>query len=182
MKILTVPNELLKQKSTPVTTVDKKLLHFIKDLEYTLRVKKNPEGVGLSAPQVGKNIRIFSTYLDKGNERHIETYINPRITKASEKMTLGPNPEKPYLEGCLSIPDIYGAVWRHHRIELEYETIDPGTWELVSQKRKFESFPARVVQHEFDHLEGILFTERSLEAGLKLFKEVDGELEEISVG
>lgn len=176
MKILTVPDPILKQVSEPITKVDKKLLTFIKEMEQTLKNKKNPEGVGLSAPQVGKNWRIFSTYLDKGKEREIKTYINPKITKASEKMTLGPNPNKPFLEGCLSIPEIYGPVWRHQRITLTYQVIDHESLELVEQSEKFESFPARVVQHEFDHLEGVLFTERALKDGLQLYREENEKL------
>ena len=179
MKIIEVPNPILKQVSEPIKEIDKKILTFIQELEQTLINKKNPEGVGLSAPQIGKNIRIFTTWLDKGNGREIKTYINPVITKASAKLTLGPNPEKPYMEGCLSIPNIYGPVWRHQFLTLQYLTINKDTNALETQTSKFASFPARVIQHEFDHLEGILFTDRSLEQSLPLYQEKNGDLVEI---
>lgn len=181
MKILTVPNQSLKTPSEEITSVDKKLLRFIKDMEDTLVNKKNPEGVGLSAPQVGKNIRVFTTYLDRGKDREIATYINPRIRVANQKMTLGPNPKKPFLEGCLSIPHIFGPVWRHHSLTLEYQIINPDNLTLETKNTRFESFPARVVQHELDHLEGILFTERALEQDLPLYREEGGELVEIQL-
>jgi len=179
MKILTIPHPALTTVSKPISVFDTKLTRFISDLESTLKNKKNPEGVGLSAPQVGKNIRLFSTYLETDSGRQLKSYLNPKITKTSSKLTLGPDPKKPYLEGCLSIPDIYGAVWRHFWVELEYQTLTdqkPQTHRL-----KFKGFEARVIQHEYDHLEGILFTQRSINDNLPLYKEVGQQLVEIEL-
>ncbi len=181
MKIVTVPNKVLKKPSIPVEKVDKKLINFIAELESTLINKKNPEGVGLSAPQVGFGIRIFSTLLKTDGQKQIKTYINPLIKNPSQKMTLGPDPKEPFLEGCLSIPNVFGAVNRHHSLTLEYQTINPKTMEFQTQSKRFESFPARVVQHEFDHLEGILFTKRTLEQGFPLYTEQNGKLVEIDL-
>lgn len=176
MKILTVPHPTLKQKCEPVTKVDKKLVQFVKEFENTLHFKKNPEGVGLSAPQVGKTFRLFSTYVDQGEGRLIKTYINPRLVRTSPKITLGGQKNKPFLEGCLSIPYIYGPVWRHQWVKLEYELLDPVTLKLTSHSSRFESFPARVIQHELDHLDGILFTERAMSSDLPIYQEIDNQL------
>jgi len=178
MKIISVPNPLLKEVSKPVEKVDKKLISFIQDLEKTLVHKKNPEGVGLSAIQVAKPWRVFATYLDHSDPTSVTTHINPVIVSSSKKMSLGGPENKPFLEGCLSINNTFGPVWRHQRITLEYQVLDEN-FELRSERKKYESFPARVMQHEMDHLDGILFTERALEQNLPLYREEDGELVEI---
>jgi len=175
MKIITVPHPKLKQVSHPVTQFDTKLVKFIHQLESTLYNKKNPEGVGLSAPQVASNIRLFCTYLGQ-NQRFIKTYINPEITAHPPDLTLGPNPDKPILEGCLSIPYIYAPVYRHPWIELAYQTVHPQTLKVTSHTQTFHAFPARVIQHEFDHLNGILFTQRALQNQLPLYQEKDNQL------
>lgn len=181
MKIITVPNPTLTKKSTPITKIDKKLVKFIQNLEKTLKNKKNPEGVGLSAPQVNRNLNLFCTYVDMGGVRKIRTYLNPRITKSSSQLTLGRNPNKPFLEGCLSIPNIYGPVWRHQWVKLEYQRLNQETLTLEDFSERFESFPARVIQHEYDHLEGVLFTQRAVESKLPLYQEdPTGQLVEIT--
>ena len=181
MKILHVPNPILKKKSSDVTSLDNNLITFVEQLEDTLRNKKNPEGVGLSAPQVGKNINIFSTYLGDGPLRSIKTYINPKIVKASKKLTLGKNPKRPFMEGCLSIPEVYGPVWRHKKITIDYYIFDDNKKTLVQKSESHSDFPARVIQHEYDHLNGILFTERAIEQNLPLYQEIDGQLVEVQV-
>ena len=180
MKIIEVPNPKLRQVSKPIEELTPQLLKFIEDLETALRNKTDPEGVGLSAPQVGQNIRLFSTYLGDDNSRTIRTYINPQITRTSERMTLGPNPKKPFLEGCLSIPLIYAPVERHHWIKLKFSQIDPKNGQLFTRTKRFESFPARVIQHELDHLDGILFTDHTTKQGLPIYKEGGEKLIEIS--
>lgn len=179
MKIISVPHESLTKVSTEVEHLDKKLIKFIKELETTLLYKKDPEGVGLSAPQVDKNIRIFSTYLDHDNPNSITSYINPEIIDISEKLVLGGSKQKPYLEGCLSIPNIFGPVWRHESITIKYLKIDQGNMRFIEKQQTFKDFEARVIQHEYDHLEGILFTHRSLEQGVPLYREENGELIEM---
>lgn len=194
MKIITIPNPILKQISTPIGTVDQLLIDFISDMEKTLVNKQNPRGVGLSAPQVAKNLRIFTTLLDTGKGDPLpETYINPEIVRASPSLTLGPDPNKPILEGCLSIPDIWGPVWRHSWIKLTYYVIDgisnapgsqtpgsvTGSYQLIERQKRFSSFPARVIQHELDHLDGILFTDRAIKDNLPLYQDKHGKLEPI---
>ena len=168
MKIITVPNPTLRSVATPVTSIDKKLIQFLKEMEATLLDTHNPKGVGLAAPQVDKLKRIFSLNLVEDN-RDLRSIINPVIIDHSMEITLGPDPEDPYLEGCLSIPGIYGPVPRWLTVQLQYEVIENG--ELVRKEEEFEDYAARVVQHELDHLDGVLFTDYSLKLDLPLFKE-----------
>ena len=120
MKIITIPHKTLRETAKPVVKVDKKLLKFVNDLTATLNKTKNPKGVGLAATQVNSLQRIFATNLD--NE--LRSYINPAIIGHSKNIVLGPPKKEPYLEGCLSIPAIYGPVPRYEWVELEYYNID----------------------------------------------------------
>lgn len=197
LPIITTPNPLLRTSSKRVQKLDKKLIQFISNLGETLVKKDNPPGVGLSAIQVGKPIRVFATNLPPGfykpepptdsQKLTLEFFINPTITKASPTKTLGPDPKRPLLEGCLSIPNIYGPVYRHDWIDLEYETIDiplignPSSVIPKKRKARFEGFTARVIQHEQDHLNGVLFTDYSLKSNLPVFEDHEGRLTEISL-
>ncbi len=168
MKIVTVPHPALREPAQPIITVDKKLLKFVEELQRTLDKKKNPPGVGLAAPQVATNMRIFTTKLapfteeDDYNPRdlnlaEIRYYINPQVIDHSSELVLGVDEEEPDLEGCLSIPGIYGPVPRWEWIEVEYQQVQEQ--ELITHRERFADFYARVVQHEIDHLDGILFTD-----------------------
>lgn len=168
MKIISVPHPTLRSVASPVTTIDKKLLTFLQDLEETLLETRNPKGVGLAAPQVDKLKRIFALNLVEDN-RALRTIINPVILEHSTTLTYGPDQEEPYLEGCLSIPGIYGPVPRWEWVELAYEVISDN--QLLKKQEHFEDYGARVVQHELDHLDGILFTDYSLKYDLPLYKE-----------
>ena len=135
-------------------------------MKETLLSTKDPEGVGLAAPQVGKLLRIF--IIRSG--RKITTFINPKITWRSKKLNTDVLSEKEqYLEGCLSIPQIYGLVKRPHEIKIQYLN-EKGT----NIKDKYKGFTSANIQHEYDHLEGVLFTSRVLKEGEKLYK-LDGE-------
>lgn len=171
-KLTLVPNEILRNQSTNVV-LDRKLQNFVKDLGDTLIAHDNPKGVGLSAPQIGKNWNIFVTLLpenldDEATAHDLRTFINPTIIGVSNEMTLGEDKDDPILEGCLSIPTIYGAVPRHQWIELEYDIVTPEGF--VKQQEKFEDFFARVIQHEYDHLRGVLFTDYSLKYDLPVYE------------
>ncbi len=134
-------NEILRQKSKPVQSVDKKLQKFIKEMQMTMKKEK---GVGLAAPQVGVNQRLIVVLLD--NKKAVPM-INPEITSHSDEVCLGE-------EGCLSLPGQWGQVKRYQAINVKY-TDEKGNMMHV----KLEDFNARVVQHEIDHLDGILFTD-----------------------
>lgn len=175
MKIITVPNPKLEQVSKAVE-LNQDIVKFVPKLEQTLLMKQNPAGVGLSAPQVAKNWRIFSLFLDHKQPGSIKTYVNPVVVGKSKELSLDETRSGPFLEGCLSIPFIYGPVKRHTWLELEYSYYDTATGQWKQEREKFADFPARVVQHELDHLEGILFTKRTLEQGMILYREVEGKL------
>lgn len=168
MKIITVPHPTLRSTASPVTLVDKKLIELIHDLEETLLETNNPKGVGLAAPQVDKLKRIFALNIAEDN-RELRSVINPVIVKHSTEVTFGPEKDEPILEGCLSIPGIYGPVPRWQWVELEYAVLE-GT-DLVPKQERFEDYGARVVQHELDHLDGVLFTDYSIKYDLPLYKE-----------
>jgi peptide deformylase len=175
LPILTVPNPALRQVSREVKTLDNKLTQILTDLNETLVKKSDPPGVGLSAIQTGIPLRILLLYLPPDpnlleapkNEKNFKltVMINPIITAHSKSVTLGPNSKKPILEGCLSVPNLYAPVFRWDWIDISYETIDnslptvnrpPST---EKHQERFSGFPARVIQHEYDHLDGILFSD-----------------------
>ena len=182
--IVTVPEKRLRRQSLPVDPNDPKLPAYIQDLIDTLVNKNDPPGVGLSAIQIDNPVRIFVTLLppvsnfettDKDTPpAEIKVFINPEIIDKSEEMTLGPDPDNPNLEGCLSVPTLYGPVLRHHTIKVKYQALylddsgdsDDASRPVVSSSSRlfnkvevFSNFFARVIQHEYDHLNGILFTD-----------------------
>lgn len=158
--ILSVPNEILRAKSTPVERLTPDVQEKIGELIDTMKAAHNPEGVGLSFPQIGYNLRGFVTYLEK----RIKIYLNPSIIDISKEMTLGGTPERPTLEGCLSIPWLYGPVSRPQKIKIQAMD-DHG--EIFT--KTLSSFPARLFMHEYDHLEGILFTDYTLRDATPLY-------------
>jgi len=173
MKIITVPHPTLRQKAEPIAKIDKKTIGWLKDMGQTLKNKKNPSGVGLSAPQVDYRKRAFATYLptDLRDEKAppiLCYFINPVVIDHSNDITLGPDKDQPILEGCLSIPDLWGPVPRWPWIEIEYQTFDE-QGEVITQRKRFENFAGRVIQHEYDHLEGVLFTDYSLRFDLPVY-------------
>jgi len=111
------------------------------------------QGIGLAAPQIGRAIRLFlvdtAQIMDEGEEDKgiKKVFINAQILEESGE-------EWPYEEGCLSIPDVRGDVLRQPQIRIRYQDENFGTHEET-----FDGINARVIQHEYDHIEGILFTE-----------------------
>ncbi|RMD68572.1 MAG: peptide deformylase [Gammaproteobacteria bacterium] len=148
LPILTYPDPRLKQPSKPVEAFDEKLAAFIRDLEATMRA--GPGGVGIAAPQVGcfKRIVIVDVSGKPGIQHHGRlVLINPEITDW-EGLAVG-------REGCLSVPDYTGNVVRAERIALE--ALDEQGHPLSLEA---EGFEARALQHEIDHLNGLLFLDR----------------------
>lgn len=174
MNIITAPHPTLRQKAKTITKLDGNLRRFTKNLGQTLKNKKNPSGVGLAAPQVNSLQTVFATLLPSNITKipQIQLFINPVLLDHSDILITGEtkNSLEPREEGCLSIPGIYGVVARWEWVEFEYQIIE--NEKLVSKKQKFQNFPARVMQHEYDHLFGILFTDRSLEQNLPVYKEI----------
>lgn len=167
LPIITAPNKILRKVAKPVAKIDKKVKSFIDNLLFTLEQTSNPKGVGLAAPQVGKSWRIFALNLSTLKSRGVESiFINPQITRHSANQTLGPDPKKPTLEGCLSMPNVFGPVPRWEWVELTFQDTN-----LDEQTGRFADFEARVIQHELDHLDGILFTDHSLKHNLPVYQD-----------
>lgn len=158
--IISVPHPTLRTQCEPIISITREVQEEIQDLIDALKGAHDPEGVGLSFPQIGIKKRGFATYLEK----KIRIYLNPVILDQSEEKTLGGTPERPTLEGCLSIPHLYGPVPRAKKIKIK--AIDEHGVEVF---KTFTSFPARVFLHEQDHLDGILFTDYTLKHNLPLY-------------
>lgn len=164
-KILTVPNPLLRQKSVMVDPKNQAIKRLARELMTFL--KNGPEGkslgVGLSAPQIGKLLRIIIVY--SPGSRKFLPMINPEILWQSKRTRLGVIGTKNPYEGCLSVPGIWSKVRRHSIIKVFYQTPNGS---LVF--RKFRGLTGVIIQHEVDHLNGILFTDRVAEQKGKFFK------------
>ncbi len=171
-KVVQAGDPRLRKVSKPVNKIDKKILLLISDLKETLLAHKNPEGVGLAAPQIGKSLRVF--VMRDGKE--IKTVINPEIISVSKAKTTKAKKDSKdeILEGCLSIPHYYGPLTRGKEITIKYLNED-------GQKiiETFKGFPAQIVQHEIDHLEGFLFVDKLLEQKRPLYQIKGDEIEEV---
>ena len=158
LPILEYPDERLKQIAAPVTEVNAELLAFIKDLEQTMRA--GPGGVGIAAPQVGRFERVV--IVDVSSKKKIQHHgrlvlINPEIT-SWEGMAVG-------REGCMSVPDFTGNVIRAERIGLSAINEQGEPFEIHSK-----GYEARAIQHEIDHLDGLLFLDRLVSRRNDIFK------------
>ncbi|MEX1011717.1 MAG: peptide deformylase [Balneolaceae bacterium] len=140
---------VLRKRAEPVSANSEELQALIDDMFETMY---NASGVGLAAPQIGKSIRLF--VMDAGpvleeeeTDRGPTVLMNPVIVDHSEE-------EAKMEEGCLSIPDIRDDVSRPVSIRIRFldRTFQEQEWDL-------DSWPARIVQHELDHLDGVLFTD-----------------------
>lgn len=144
------PDPALKQKCEPVTEFDDDLKQLVEDMIYTMLVAP---GAGLAAPQVGILKRLIVT-----NGEYFESpqsglvFINPKIISTEGSVVKE--------EGCLSLPDIYGEVERAEKVKLEAQDLE-GNWHTF----EYVDWAARILLHECDHLEGIVYPERM--TGLK---------------
>lgn len=146
LEIITAPNPLLKKKSKTITKIDSSIIQLAADLLATMY---HAHGVGLAAPQVGILKRLIVMDPDHEDQPEQATImINPEIIEKSEE-TVTCN------EGCLSVPEYQSEVIRPEKVTV--------TWLDLKGERHTENldnFKARVVQHEIDHLNGILFIDR----------------------
>ncbi len=149
-EIVKIPDPVLRRKAHKITTFDKNLQTLVDDMIETMRVAP---GVGLAAPQVGVSERLIVVeYGDDEDEtvpKKLYAVINPEIILASEEKVEG-------IEACLSIPQLAGEVERHEKI-----TVKGLNRHGKPVKIKAEGWLARIFQHEIDHLEGVLFTDRA---------------------
>lgn len=141
LKIQTgVKNKILRAKSKAVGAVSKKILKFAADMIDTL---KGEEGLGLAAPQVGENVRVIIVKIEKS---HV-VMVNPEITMKSFETEIRE-------EGCLSLPKQYYDIERSKEITVKFVDLKG-----KRQTLNLLDLSARVVQHETDHLDGILMTD-----------------------
>ncbi len=139
--VVKIPNPVLRQMCLPVQKITKKTQQFIDDLVYW---SLNADGVGISAPQLGRLERIMIVDPEVGNP---DVYINPEIIHTEGEFILE--------EGCLSIPGIIGTVKRHHTVTVKGLNRKGEVFE-----KTYSKLGAAVVQHELDHLNGVLFIDR----------------------
>lgn len=174
--IVTTPDKILLETAKPVVKFDRKLKQIAVDMEKTLRATVDPVGVGLAAPQVGLSLRIFQ--MKPTEKSSVTTYINPiiegfsdeegvpELTNSAKVENSKPKGSKnKLLEGCLSIPNIWGNVTRKKEITMSWQDLDGNKF-----KQTFTGFPAIIIQHEVDHLNGILFTKHVMEQNEQLYK------------
>ena len=158
-KIISPSNAILRKKARRVTSFTLDLQTLIDDMKETMY---DAPGSGLAAPQVGQSLRIIIAHLNEDPQAeefpdvppapglgHLQVMVNPKVTRVSDEMVVG-------TEACLSIPGYAGDVERHWEIRIKYLDCD-------GNKRKLKTYGwlARVLQHECDHLDGILFIDRA---------------------
>ncbi|MBV9511936.1 MAG: peptide deformylase [Caulobacteraceae bacterium] len=142
-EILTVPDPRLKQVSAPVAAVDDALRALMDDM---LETMYDAPGIGLAAIQIGVAKRVIVMDLSRDEEARAPRYfVNPEILWASEETA-------PYEEGCLSVPEIYDEVERPAKVRLRYLN-----YQGESVEEEAEGLYAVCIQHEMDHLNGVLF-------------------------
>lgn len=168
MKIVQAPDTVLSDKAKPVKKITKDILDLIEKMKHSMLTASDPEGVGIAAPQVGESLQIFLMKPEKTSP--ITVVINPQIELLGELAERKTKNGNDLLEGCLSIKDVWGTTKRFKKVKLTYLDETGKTHEEI-----FEDFPARVVQHEYDHLQGILFPRRVLEQQGKLYKSHKGK-------
>ena|SRR3990167_11026838 len=147
LKILTQPNPILRKKSIEISPEVIKSREFKSLISSMAKTMVKTDGVGLAAPQIGKNIRLAVINSKDG----VFCLINPKLTKKSWARELGQ-------EGCLSIPGVFGKVKRHKKISLTYYGQNGKKIKMTAA-----GMMARVLQHEIDHLDGILFIDKAVE-------------------
>lgn len=169
-KIVLSTDPVIRQKAKTVKKFDKKLKSLAKDLIDTLKSQKDPEGVGLAACQIGKPLAIFA-FVDK--DEKIRIIVNPKILAIKEGKT---KKKRPPLEGCLSIPDYYGYVKRVNEVTLEYQDLEGN-----KKTETFKGFQAQIIQHEVDHLNGIVFVDHLLKQKQPLYELTEEGWEKVEI-
>jgi peptide deformylase len=178
-KILKSGDPKLREISRPVVKIDAKILELIRNLKDTLAIQKEPEGVALAAPQIGKNLRLFVV----GYKNFQRVVINPEIIEqkphsahsTSLRASRGEAKNK-LLEGCLSLPNYYSPLKRASLVKIKYRN-EKGK-ELIET---FKDFEAQIILHEIDHLDGILFIDHLLKEKKPLYQVKGEEWEEVEL-
>ena len=142
LRITKLGEEILRQKAQPVEDINDEIRQLAKDMMETMI---DADGVGLAAPQIGRSIRMFVIKADDDIER---VFINPQIIKTSNEVG-------PYDEGCLSIPQVYETIVRPLAVTVQAYDENGKRFTLDA-----DGLLARCIQHENDHLDGILYIDR----------------------
>ena len=142
LDVVKLGEDILRQKAEPVPEVNDEIRKLVEDMFETM---EEYDGVGLAGPQVGKKLRLFVAMADDEIKR---VFINPQIIKTSQETS-------DYDEGCLSIPQVYETINRPKEVTVQAlnEKGRPFTLEA-------DGLLARIIQHEYDHLDGILYIDR----------------------
>ena len=166
--IVAYGHPVLKKKAKDIQKDEMDVKALIEDMFETMY---HASGVGLAAPQIGKSLRLFvidTDPIDDEDEPKVKkAFINPQIIEETGE-------EWAMEEGCLSIPNIREDVFRPEHVKINYFDED---WNEHTEE--FDGFVARVIQHEYDHIEGILFTDHVSALKKRLLK---GKLANISKG
>ncbi len=167
-KLINIPNQVLRMKSKRIGYVDDSIRALADEMiSTTLQYDKESEiGAALAAVQVGELLRltVVRDDHDSGRSEDFSTYINPEIVKASPEMVED-------IEGCMSVAGIYGKVKRHLKIKVKAQDLDGNEVRLT-----LEGFPARVFQHEIDHMNGIIFLDHITDPAKLLAVDQHGQL------
>ena len=147
LKILTYPNPLLARKSAPVTEITEDIRELVREM---IPMMYDADGIGLAAPQVGRQIRLVVIDVSGPEKREdLLVLVNPRLTPVPEEGTVVGE------EGCLSVPGYRANVQRYAKVILDAEDLDGNP-----VHREAEGLLAVCLQHEVDHLDGKLFIDR----------------------
>ncbi len=167
-KIVTIPNKILRMKSKRIGFVDDSIRTMAENMiETTLDWDHDSEfGAALAAIQIGEPIRltVVRDSFESSKDKNFTTLINPEIVKSSAEMITD-------IEGCLSVPGIYGKVSRHLKIKVKAQNTAGNEIRLT-----LEGFPARVLQHEIDHMHGIIFLDHVKDSKNLLSIDEEGQL------
>lgn len=154
MQVVQAPDKKLRVQTKPIKKINPTLLNTLRQMVKLTKTFKNPEGVGLASTQVGLEESFF---VAKDGERFIKV-INPKAISFSKKT-------KTYFEGCLSVKDMWGEVKRHLSIKVSYQDESGKTI-----NKTLRGVLAWIFQHEIDHLNGILFSDRVLQQKGRFYK------------
>ncbi len=169
LHIVQAPASVLSNPAKKINNIDASIIRLIHEMTETLEKATDPEGVGLAAPQVGEGVQLF--IIKPTPKAKVDVFINPVLTipddakMADLKEKLENEDDDIKLEGCLSLKDVWGVVERYDKVHLSYLDAHGKMHE-----KTFDGFFATIVQHEYDHIQGILFPKRVLEQDSRLYK------------
>lgn len=154
MEVVKAPDARLRIKTRPVKKINNGLINTLQEMIMLTKTFKDPEGVGLASTQVG----LEDSFFVAKNSQKFTSIINPKIISKGKRT-------KKYFEGCLSIPNMWGEVSRAIQIKVSYQDTSGKTITAL-----LKGVPAWIFQHEVDHLNGILFSDRVLEQKGRFYK------------